>query len=147
MLPVTVCWQHLLMLKLNPENRSSRKMAMKLTEKVSGYLSKAPSDKRKALESLRKTIRAAAPKAVEEFSYGVPMFKHLGHPLVSYGFSKAHCSFYVQSPAVMKAHAKELAGYDISKGTVRFSTDKPLPAALVKKLVKARIKETEQRFG
>lgn len=97
---------------------------------------------RRALQQLRETIRSAAPGATEALSYGVPAFKHHGS-LVSFGAAKNHCAFYVQSPAVMEAHADELAGYDTSKGTIRFTPDEPLPSTLVKKLVKARMKENE----
>jgi uncharacterized protein YdhG (YjbR/CyaY superfamily) len=66
---------------------------------------------------------------------------------VSFGAGKGHCSFYVQSPAVMDAHQGELAGYDTAKGTIRFAPDKPLPASLVRKLVEARIAETDASAG
>lgn len=110
---------------------------------VDDYLAKLPEEARAALEKLRKTIRAAAPKATEGFSYGIPAFKLHGRPLVSYAALKNHCSFFPMSPAVIEAHPKELEPYDTSKGTIRFSVDKPLPAALVRKLVKARIAESE----
>ncbi len=73
-----------------------------------------------ALEQLRATIWAAAPTAVESVSYGVPAFKYRRRPLVSFGATKNHCAFYVQSPAVMDAHREELAGYETSKGTIGF---------------------------
>ena len=98
---------------------------------------------RTALEDLRQSIRAAAPEAEESISYGVPSFKYRERPLVSFGAGKNHCAFYVQSPAVMEAHQDELASYDTSKGTVRFAASKLLPEALVTKLVRARIAETE----
>ena len=110
---------------------------------IDDYLAKLPDQARAALEKLRKTIRAAAPKATEGFSYGIPAFKLHGRPLVSYAALKNHCSFFPMSPAVIDAHRKELEPYDTSKGTIRFSVDKPLPAALVRKLVKARIAESE----
>jgi uncharacterized protein YdhG (YjbR/CyaY superfamily) len=110
---------------------------------VDDYLAKLPEEARAALEKLRKTIRAAAPKATEGFSYGIPAFKLHGRPLVSYAALKNHCSFFPMSPAVIEAHRKELEPYGTSKGTIRFSVDKPLPAALVRKLVKARIAESE----
>ncbi|MEX2144586.1 MAG: DUF1801 domain-containing protein [Anaerolineales bacterium] len=122
-------------------------MDIKPSDQISAFLAKAPADKRQALESLRKTIRDAAPDATEGIGYDIPMFKYQGHLLVSIGFAKNHCFFYVQSPAVMKSHAADFKGYDTAKGTIHFTPDKPLPAALVRKLVKARIKETEQRFG
>jgi uncharacterized protein YdhG (YjbR/CyaY superfamily) len=69
-----------------------------------------------------------------------------GTPVVGYGASKSHCSLYVMSPAVMEAHREDLEGYETSKGTIRFPPDRPpLPAALVKKLVKARVRENDAR--
>jgi uncharacterized protein YdhG (YjbR/CyaY superfamily) len=112
---------------------------------IDDFLAAVPEEQRAALEDLRQKIRAAAPDATESINYGVPAFKLNGRPLVSLGAAKNHCAFYVQSPAVMEAHAKDLKGYDTTKGTVHFSPDKPIPAALVTKLVKARIAETEKR--
>jgi uncharacterized protein YdhG (YjbR/CyaY superfamily) len=110
---------------------------------IANVLAALPEDARKALEALRRTIGAAAPEAVETISYGVPAFKYRGRPLVSFAAAKNHCSFYVQSPAVMDAHRDELASYDTSKGTVRFAPDAPPPDALITKLVKARMAETD----
>jgi uncharacterized protein YdhG (YjbR/CyaY superfamily) len=110
---------------------------------VDAFLAALPPEMSAALENLRQAIRAAAPGADESINYGVPAFKYRGRPLVSYGAAKNHCSFYVQSPAVMEAHRDELASYDTSKGTVRFAPDKPLPNALVAKLVRARLAETD----
>ncbi|MEX0864629.1 MAG: DUF1801 domain-containing protein [Acidimicrobiia bacterium] len=110
---------------------------------VDAFLAAAPDDQRAALEQLRAVIKAAAPEAVEGLGYGVPAFKYLGRPLVSYGAAKAHCAFYVQSPAVMEAHAHLVEGYDTSKGTIRFQAHQPLPADLVTTLVRARMAETE----
>jgi len=111
---------------------------------IDEYLSTVAEESRVALEKLRKTIASAAPQATEGISYGVPTFKHLG-PLVGFGAAKAHCSFYVMSTATMEALSDELGSYDTSKGTIRFPPDKPLPVALVRKLVKARIAENEAR--
>ncbi len=104
------------------------------------------------LEKLRKTIKSAAPQAIEGISYQIPVLKHEGRPLVGFGSgsrrggaTKNHCSFYVMSPSVMKAHADELEPYDTAKGTVHFPIGKPLPTGLVKKLVKARIEENAAR--
>jgi uncharacterized protein YdhG (YjbR/CyaY superfamily) len=110
---------------------------------IDAFLAPLPEQTRRALEDLRGVIRAAAPEAVEGLGYGVPAFKYRGRPLVSFGAGKNHCAFYVQSPAVMDAHADELRSYDTAKGTVRFTPEKPLPADLVTKLVKARIAETD----
>ncbi|HSC90214.1 MAG TPA: DUF1801 domain-containing protein [Gaiellaceae bacterium] len=114
---------------------------------VDAFLAGLPADVREALEELRRTIAAAAPEAVEGIGYGVPAFRYRGRPLVSFGAGKNHCSFYVQSPAVMDAHREELAGYDTSKGTIRFVAGRPLPAVLVTTLVRARIAETDAAAG
>jgi uncharacterized protein YdhG (YjbR/CyaY superfamily) len=90
---------------------------------------------------LREAIRSAAPKAEEGFSYGVPAFKLDGKPLVCFAVFKNHCGFYPMSPHVLSAFAAELTSYDTAKGTIRFDPKKPLPAALVKRIVKARIAE------
>jgi uncharacterized protein YdhG (YjbR/CyaY superfamily) len=111
---------------------------------VDAFLAKVPEDKRPALENLRKTIRSAAPKATEGIGYAIPTFYQEG-PLVSYSFSKNHCSFHIMSPAVAKAHEADLKPYDTTTATIRFAPDNPLPAALVRKLVKARIKENQAR--
>ena len=113
-------------------------------DEVEQYLAKVPSEPRATLEKLRKTIKAAAPKAVEVISYGIPTFKLDGRMLVSYAAFKEHCSFFPGS-APIKAHESELKSYVTSKGTIRFPNSKPLPAALVKKLVKTRIDENEKR--
>jgi uncharacterized protein YdhG (YjbR/CyaY superfamily) len=108
---------------------------------VDEFLAAVPADKRAALKKLRKAIRAAAPKATELINYGVPMFRLHGKNLVSYAAAANHCTFYVQSPAVMRAHAADLKEYKQGKGSIRFQANRPLPAALVTKLVKARIAE------
>jgi uncharacterized protein YdhG (YjbR/CyaY superfamily) len=90
------------------------------------FLAAVPPDKRAALLRLRRTIKAAAPKAVELINYGVPMFRLGGKN---------------QSPVVMRAFAAELKDYKQGKGSIQFAADRPLPAALVTKLVKARIAE------
>jgi uncharacterized protein YdhG (YjbR/CyaY superfamily) len=113
------------------------------SSEIDTFLASLPREMREPLEALRGTIATAAPDAVEGIGYGVPAFKYRGRPLVSFGAGKDHCSFYVQSPAVMDAHRNELAGYDTAKGTIRFAPDEPLPAGLVTKLVKARIAETD----
>ena len=107
---------------------------------VVSYSAALPTEMKAALSHLRKTIRSAAPGAEEVISYQIPTFKFHGS-LVSFGAAKNHCSFFVMSPAVMEAHQDDLKPYDTSKGTIRFPASKPLPAALVRKLVKARIEE------
>ena len=110
---------------------------------VDEYLAGVPKEARVTLEKLRKTIKAAAPMASEVISYQMPMYKHHGM-VVGFAAFKDHCSIFPGS-AVMDAYKEELKGYDTSKGTIRFPANKPLPAALVKKLVKARIAENEAR--
>jgi len=103
------------------------------------YLAAVTEDKRGALRKLRKAIKRAAPKAEECISYQVPAFRLNGKFLVAYGAATNHCAFYPGS--TVKALKDELKSYDTSKGTIRFSADKPLPSALVRKLVRLRIKE------
>jgi uncharacterized protein YdhG (YjbR/CyaY superfamily) len=103
------------------------------------YLAAVTEDKRAALQKLRKAIKAATPKAEECISYQLPAFRLNGRFLVAYGAGANHCAFYPGS--VVQALKKELKGYDTSKGTIRFSADKPLPAVLVRKLVRLRIEE------
>ncbi len=110
---------------------------------VDEYIAAFDQDKRAALEHLRKTIKAAAPRAEECISYQMPAFRLDGRMLVWFGATANHCSFY--PGAVVEAHKKELKGYGLSKGTIRFQPDHPLPATLVRKLVKARIAENEAR--
>jgi uncharacterized protein YdhG (YjbR/CyaY superfamily) len=107
---------------------------------VDEYLAPLSSEKRAALEKLRKTIRSAAPAAEECISYGIPAFRLGGRMLLAFGAGASHCAFY-PGALPLKAHEKSLAAYDTSKGTIRFQADDPLPAALVRKLVKARIAE------
>jgi uncharacterized protein YdhG (YjbR/CyaY superfamily) len=108
---------------------------------IDGYLSALSDEQRKALEKLRKSIKAAAPRAEECISYQLPAFRLDGRMLVAFGARANHCAFYPMSSTTVKAHAAALEGYDTSKGTIRFGADKPLPGTLVRKLVKARIAE------
>ena len=94
-------------------------------------------DKRTGLEALRKSIKAAAPKAEECISYQLPAFRLNGKLLVAYGAAANHCAFHPGS--VVEAMKDELKDYDTSKGTIRFPANKPLSPALVRKLVRLRI--------
>jgi len=112
------------------------KSKAKLTT-IDEYLATLSDDKRAALERLRKTIRAVAPRAEECISYQLPAFRLDGKVLVWFGAAANHCAFY--PGAVVEDLKDELEDYDTSKGTIRFQPDAPLPATLVRKLVKARI--------
>jgi uncharacterized protein YdhG (YjbR/CyaY superfamily) len=111
---------------------------------IDDYLAALSGDKRAALEKLRQTIRAAAPKAEECISYQLPAFRQNGM-LVAFGATANHCSFYVMSATLLDGYRDELKGFDTSKGTIRFQPDKPLPVALVRKLVKARLAENTRK--
>lgn len=112
---------------------------------VDAYLAKVPEDKRAPLEEIREIVKVAAPTATEHISYGFPAFKLDGRGLIWYAAWKKHCSIYPLTPGVERAVGKELEPFDTEKGTIRFTPDKPLPASLIKKIVKARIAEEEAR--
>ena len=117
---------------------------MKRVNTVAKYFASLPHGARSALTDLRKTIRNAAPGATEVIWYGMPTFK-LDRMLVSYAAFRDHGSFFPLSSRLLTKFKREVAVYEHSKGTIRFPFDKPLPKSLVKKLVKARIVENEQR--
>ena len=126
--------------KTNRGRTATRRKADK-PKTVDAYLAGVSADKRVALETLRKTIKAAAPQAEECISYGLPAFRFKGKLLVVYGAAASHCAFYPGS--VVQVLKAELKDYDTSKGTIRFPADRPLPPALVQKLVKLRIAKNE----
>jgi uncharacterized protein YdhG (YjbR/CyaY superfamily) len=112
---------------------------------VGDYMAALPETPRAALERLRKAIKAAAPEATETISYQMPAFKLDGRLLVAYAALKDHCSLFPASTAVMEALKEELEPYFSGKGTLRFHPDKPIPTALVTKIVRARIQENQAR--
>ena len=114
-----------------------------VTKHIDQILSSLPDDKRAALQALRQTIASAAPDAVEGISYGLPAFRYRGRPLVSYNASTGHCAFFPMSPAVLDRHRDELTGFDMAKGTIRFSPDRPIPAEIVSAIVRERMAETD----
>jgi uncharacterized protein YdhG (YjbR/CyaY superfamily) len=111
---------------------------------VEAYIAKVPPPFRRALESLRATIRAAAPDAEEVISYGLPAFRQDG-PLVYYAAFRDHLSFFPGGPETRRKFAKELAPFGGGKGTVRFTLEHPLPKGLVRRIVLARLEENAAR--
>jgi uncharacterized protein YdhG (YjbR/CyaY superfamily) len=111
---------------------------------VDDYLAKAPKEKRVALAKLRKTIKAAAPKASESLSYGIVGYKLQRKPVAYFGYWKDHYAMYGLGSSVTDAHAADLKNYLQSKGTIQFPADKPLPYRLVTSMVKARVAEIEK---
>ena len=112
---------------------------------VDEYLARVPEPARSTLNQVRVAIRSAAPpESTEAISYRMPTFRYKG-PLMGFAAFPNHCGLYPMSPAVIEAFKNELKGYPTSKGAIRFPVDKPLPPALVKKLVKARVAEIERK--
>jgi uncharacterized protein YdhG (YjbR/CyaY superfamily) len=109
---------------------------------VDEYLARVPAHMRAVLQRLRKTIRAVAPQAEEVLSYRIPAFRQNGM-LVYYAAFKDHCSFFVASTVVSRRFAAELKPFATGKGTFRFTPQQPIPAILVRKIVRARIAENE----
>jgi len=108
-------------------------------QRIEAYLAALRKDQVEALESLRSTIRVAVPEAEECISYGIPAFCLDGRPLVSYGASKKHCSFYPMDPEVLKEHLGKLSDFETSKGTIRFQPSEPLPVAVVESILRKRV--------
>lgn len=127
-----------------PTKHQDQESMTRTPRTIDEYLAALSDEKQAALEKLRKIIRAAAPKAEECISYQIPAFRQ-GKMLVGFGATAKHCAFYLMSSSTVEAHKDLLKGYDTSKGTIRFESDHPLPAALVRKLVKARIAENNSR--
>ena len=109
---------------------------------VDEYIKGFPPGVQDALQDLRKTIRTAAPDAEEKIGYGMPGYRQSGW-LVFFGGFKDHCSFFPASKAVVQGHKKELKGFETKAGTIHFTPEHRLPAALVKRIVKERMRENE----
>jgi uncharacterized protein YdhG (YjbR/CyaY superfamily) len=121
------------------------KKANAAPKSVDQYLAGIPEPARSTLNKIRSTIRSAVPsEATEAISYGIPTIKYKGSLVAFAAFSK-HCSLFPMSYAVMATLKDQLKRFEVSKGTIRFPVDKPLPATLLKKVVKARIAEKERK--
>jgi uncharacterized protein YdhG (YjbR/CyaY superfamily) len=132
------------MKKVKTGKRSSAGKRNGTPKNVDEYLAGVPEPARGTLSKTRAVIRSAVPaEATEAISYGMPTFKYKG-PLVWYAAFSNHCSLF-PTASVIEAFKNELKRFSTSKGTIQFSTDKPLPAALVKKLVKARVAQQESK--
>jgi len=119
-------------------------MKRKTPKTVRGYLAAVPREQRAALEKLRGTIKAIVPDATEVISYDIPTFKLDGRMLVSYAAFTKHCSFFPGAGPI-ETHADDLKSFPTSKGTIQFTPEHPLSTALVRKLVKTRIRLNEAR--
>ncbi|HWY55119.1 MAG TPA: DUF1801 domain-containing protein [Terriglobales bacterium] len=128
-----------------PKSRTGSKAKAKGGPRtVDEYLASVPEPARSSLNEIRTAIRSAAPaEATEIISYGIPAFKHK-EVLIWYAAFSKHCSLF-PTASVIEAFRNELKDFSISKGTIQFTTDKPLPAALVKKLVRARVAQNESK--
>lgn len=115
----------------------------RLAASIDEYLEALPQEQRIALEKLRKTIKSLVPKAEEVISYQIPTFKYNGK-LVAFAAFKDHCSFFPLNSTLIKELSEDLKDYKTAPGTIQFTVNKPLPAALVKKIVVARMKENEE---
>jgi uncharacterized protein YdhG (YjbR/CyaY superfamily) len=132
------------MKKVKSGKRRSAAKASGAPKNVDEYLARVPEPARSTLNKIRAAIRAAAPgEATETISYGIPAFKHKG-VLVWFAAFSDHCSLF-PTAAVIEMFKSELKGYSTSKGTIHFPTDKPLPTALVKKMVRARVAQIENK--
>lgn len=118
-------------------------MNMQNFNSVDEYLKAQPAGFRAVLERLRAQIKAAAPKAEESISYGMPSYKYK-RALVYFGAFKSHCSFFPGSASVL-ANKDGLKDFKIAKGTIQFTPDKPIPASIIKRIVKERVHQNETR--
>jgi uncharacterized protein YdhG (YjbR/CyaY superfamily) len=112
---------------------------------IDEYLANLDADSRVALQKVRRAIRAAAPKAEECISYGMPAFRLNGKLIAGFRAAAKYCAFHPMSGATVATLRADLAGYDTRKGTIRFSPRAVLPATLVRQLVKARIAEIGEK--
>ncbi len=124
-----------------------RKSEVRLNRKpetIDDYLASIPQPARDTLTKLRKIIKAAAPDATEKISWQMPTFNQQGG-LVGFAAFKNHCSLFVMSGSFLDRYREELNSYEMTKSAIHFPSDKPLPAALVRKIVRARIAENAKK--
>jgi uncharacterized protein YdhG (YjbR/CyaY superfamily) len=132
------------MKKAKPSSRGPASKKKVAQQTVDAYLARVPEPARTTLSKMRAVIRSVAPpEATEAISYGVPTFKLKG-PIIWYAAFSNHCSVF-PTAAVIEQFKEELKAYTTSKGTIQFPVDKPLPATLLKKMVKARLAEMERK--
>ncbi len=113
--------------------------------RVRAYLAALPVQARTRMLEIRRIIRSVAPGATETFSYRIPGFRLDGKVFVYYAAFAAHCSLYPMGATIRRAHAAALKGFKTSTGTIQFPLDRPLPSALVKRLIKSRVAEMRAR--
>lgn len=118
---------------------------------IEAYLASLPEPQRVALQRLRGLVIEAAPNAEEYFGYGMIGFRWGGHPLLYLGAAKSHCGVYgaLSAKELEKdsSLAKKLSAFNVSKGTIQFTTDHPIPATLFKQIVRARLAESREKWG
>jgi uncharacterized protein YdhG (YjbR/CyaY superfamily) len=107
------------------------------------YFSTVSDSDRAEFERLREFVRQAVPDVEEALSYGMPAFKYKGRPLIGLRAGKNHLSVFPFSPAAVDSARKELAGFDLSKGTVRFTSEAPIPDSALEKLLRQRMYEID----
>jgi len=110
---------------------------------VDEYLKKLPKDQQAVLEKLRQTIKSLSAEITELISYGIPSFKYKGRQFVAFAAYPDHINFLIMSYPIMDAFKSDLKRFETDKATIRFTIEKPLPAALLKRLIKARMAEIE----
>jgi uncharacterized protein YdhG (YjbR/CyaY superfamily) len=132
------------MKKVKSGKRKSAGKGHGVPKSIDEYLAGVPEPARSTMKKMREAIRSEVPaEATETISYRIPAFKYKG-VLVWFAAFSDHCSLF-PTAAVIEAFKDELKGFTTSKGTIQFPTDKPLPTALVKKLVKARVAQLESK--
>ncbi len=135
---------HFLITALSTHRVKTTSSDLQTAGQIRAYLAAQPPKARAVLKEIRDAIRTVAPDAIDSFSYRIPGVKLDGKALVWYAGFKHHTSLYPIGDAIRKRFAAELEGYETSKGTVRFPLDQPLPVALVKRLVKARVEDVRK---